>query len=312
LKEKGNLLTYLGLILAVIFWGLSFVATKIALESISVFTLIFIRFFVSSIFFGLLILKRGFPRFSPQCRRIILLTALFEPVLYFIFETKGLQYTSAPKASLIIAMIPMVVLVLATFVLKERARKTGFFGILISLIGIWFLVTGAQDFNWDFQGALRGDLLIFGAVFSASIYIICARHLGKKYSSVEITTMQTLYGTMFFSVPFVWELPSVQWSMISGRSMAALVYLTIFATIAAYLLYNHALTKIPAAKASIFINGIPLVTIAGAWFLLNETLTLVQAGGGLLVLLAIFMTIFPDLIAADTSINRVNGHRMNS
>jgi drug/metabolite transporter (DMT)-like permease len=306
LKITNNLTTYVGLVLAVIFWGLSFVATKIALESIPVFTLIFIRFFLSSIFFGLLILKRGFPRFSAECRRLILLTALFEPVLYFIFETMGLQYTSAPKASLIIAMIPMMVLVLATFVLKERARKTGFLGILISLIGIWFLVTGAQDFIWDFQGALIGDLLIFGAVFSASIYIICARHLGKKYSSVEITTMQTLYGAMFFTFPFVWELPGVQWSLISGRSIAALVYLTIFATIAAYLLYNHALTKIPAAKASVFINGIPLVTIAGAWFLLEETLTLVQAAGGFIVLIAILITIYPDLKAADTTIKPIN------
>jgi drug/metabolite transporter (DMT)-like permease len=306
LKENGNLITYTGLILAVIFWGLSFVATKIALESIPVFTLIFIRFFLSSGFYGLLILKRGFPRFSPEGRRLILLMALFEPVLYFILETKGLQYTSAPKASLIIAMIPLVVLVLATFVLKERARVASFFGIIISLFGIWFLITGARDFSWDIQGALKGDLLIFGAVFSAAIYIICARHLGKKYSSLEITTMQTLYGTIFFAVPFVWELPDVQWSLMSGRSVAALVYLTIFATIAGYLFYNHALTKIPAARAAVFINGIPLVTIAGAWFFLEETLTLVQAGGGLLVLTAIFITSFPDLKVADTRINPVN------
>jgi len=302
----NNLTTYAGLILAVIFWGLSFVATKIALESIPVFTLIFIRFFLSAVFFGLLILKNGFPRFSSKGRRLVFLTAIFEPVLYFIFETKGLQYTSAPKASLIIAMIPLVVLVLASFVLKERAKTAGFFGILISLFGIWLLITGARDFSWDFQGALMGDILIFGAVFSAAIYIICARHLGKKYSSLEITTMQTLYGTMFFALPFAWELPGVQWSLVSGRSMAALVYLTIFATIAAYLFYNHALTKIPAARAAIFINGIPLVTIVGSWFLLEETLTLVQAVGGVLVLAAIFITSFPDLKTLNNKIKPIN------
>jgi drug/metabolite transporter (DMT)-like permease len=306
LKKTDNLITYAGLILAVIFWGFSFVATKIALETIPVFTLIFVRFFLSSVFFCLLVLKKGFPKFSPEGRRLVLLTAVFEPVLYFIFETKGLQYTSAPKASLIIATIPLVVLVLASFVLKERAKTAGFFGMFISLFGIWLLITGARNFSWDFQGALIGDLLIFGAVFSAAIYIICARHLGKKYSSLEITTMQTLYGTIFFAVPFVWEFPEVQWSLLSGRSMAALVYLTIFATIAAYLFYNHALTKIPAARAAVFINGIPLVTIAGAWFFLEETLTLIQAGGGLLVLTAIFITSFPDLRAADTRINPSN------
>ncbi len=305
MRETNNLTIYAGLTLAVIFWGFSFVATKIALESIPVFTLIFIRFFLSSFFFGLLILKNGFPRFSSEGGRLVFLTAIFEPVLYFIFETKGLQYTSAPKASLIIATIPLLVLVLASFVLKERSKRASFFGILISLFGIWFLITGARDFSWGFQGSLIGDLLIFGAVFSAAIYIICARHLGKKYSSLEITTMQTLYGTIFFAVPFAWEFPEVQWSLMSGRSMAALVYLTIFATIAAYLLYNHALTKIPAAKAAIFINGIPLVTIAGAWFLLEETLTPVQAGGGFLVLAAIFITSFPDLKTSHNSIKPV-------
>jgi len=305
-KKTHHLATYSGLTLSVIFWGLSFVATKIALETIPVFTLIFIRFFLSSAFFGSLILKRGFPRFSPDGHRLVLITAFFEPVLYFMFETKGLQYTSAPKASLIIATIPLVVLLLAGFVLKERVRAAGFLGIVISLIGIWFLITGANDFSWDFQGAMIGDLLIFGAVISAAIYIICARHLGKKYSSMEITTMQTLYGTLFFMVPFVWEFPRVQWYLISGRSVAALAYLTIFATIAAYLFYNHALTKIPAARASVFINGIPLVTIVGAWYLLEETLTLVQVGGGFLVLTGIFFTSFPLLKAAETGINPVS------
>ncbi len=305
LKVTNHSATYAGLMLAVIFWGLSFVATKMALETIPVFTLIFIRFLFSSIFFGLLILKRGFPRFTPEGHRLVLFTAFFEPVLYFIFETKGLQYTSAPKASLIIATIPLVVLVVASYVLKERARLSGLFGILISLVGIWFLVTGAQDFTWDFHGALIGDLLIFGAVISATVYIICARHLGKKYSSFEITTMQTFYGTVFFTFPFAWEFPDVQWSFISGRSMVAVIYLTVFATIAAYLLYNHALTKIPAGRAAIFINGIPLVTIAGAWFLLEETLTLVQAGGGFLVLAAILINSFPDLKIPDTKIDPI-------
>ena len=304
MREANNLPVYAGLSLAVIFWGLSFVATKIALETIPVFTLIFIRFLLGSIFFTLLILKRGFPRFSPEGHRLVVLTAFFEPVLYFIFETMGLKYTSAPKASLIIATIPLAVLVAAGYVLKERAPISGFVGILISLTGIWFLITGSQDFKWDFQGALIGDLLIFGAVISATVYIVCARHLGKRYSSIEITTMQTLYGTIFFVFPFAWEFPGVQWSLISGRSMASLVYLTIFATISAYLLYNHALTKIPAAKAAIFINGIPLVTIIGAWLMLGETLTPVQTGGGFLVLAAIFITSLPALKTLDAKIKR--------
>lgn len=289
------LITYTGLLLAVIFWGFSFVATKIALETIPVFTLIFGRFFLGSLFFGLLILKTGFPRFTSGDHRLVLFTALFEPGLYFIFETTGLQYTSAPKASLIIATIPLAVLVLAALLLKEKVRRTSIIGIFISLAGIWFLITGVPDFSWDLKGAFVGDLLIFGAVLSASVYIVCAHHLGKKYTSKEITCMQTLYGTIFFTFPFIWEFPKVEWDTISFQSIGALLYLTIFATIAAYWFYNHALTKIPAARAAVFINGIPLVTTAGAWFFLGESLTPVQAIGGILVLTAVVLNTLPDL-----------------
>ncbi len=297
-NKQDAFATYAALMAAIIFWGLSFVATKIALETIPAFTLIFARFFVSASFFGLLVFKRGFPRFSARDRWTILLTALFEPCLYFVFETKGLQYTSAPKASLIIATVPLAVLALAALLLKERARVASIFGIFISLAGIWLLVTGDPEFGWDLKGALLGDLLVFGAVVSAALYIVCARSLGKTYSSFDITTMQTFYGSLFFAPAFLWEYPDLQLAAISGRSLAALAYLTVFATIAAFLCYNHALTKIPAARAAVFINGIPVVTAAGAWFLLGETLNPTQGAGGMLVLAAVLVTSFPDLRAA--------------
>ena len=101
------------------------------------------------------------------------------------------------------------------------------------------------------------------------------------------------YGTIFFAPLFLWELPDFQWSLMPGRSLTALIYLTIFATVGAFLCYNYALTKIPASRASVFINGIPVVTAIGSWLLLDETLTLMQAAGGGLVILAVLLTNLP-------------------
>ena len=61
----------------------------------------------------------------------------------------------------------------------------------------------------------------------------------------------------------------------------------------AFLCYNFALTQVPASRAAVFVNGIPVVTAIGAWVLLAERLTEVQAGGGLLVLAAVFLTNLP-------------------
>ena len=82
----------------------------------------------------------------------------------------------------------------------------------------------------------------------------------------------------------------LSWAAISPRSLVALLYLAVFATVAAFFFYNYALTKIPASRASIFINGIPVVTALGAWIILGERLTLLQGAGGVLVLAAVFIT----------------------
>jgi drug/metabolite transporter (DMT)-like permease len=290
LEQKNQVTTYAALTGAVVFWGLSFVATKIALESFPTFTLVFARFSLASCLFLILMAHFGFPAFTRREHVKMLLLSLFEPGLYFVFETTGLQYTSAPKVALIIATTPIAVTLLAALMLGERTSTASLVGISVSFVGISVLVMGDPQFSWNLGGSLLGDLLIFGAVISAAFYIVFARDLGKSHSALEITTLQTLYGALFFAPAFLWELPGIKWSAFSGRSLIALIYLTVFATIAAFMCYNYALTKISASRASIFINCIPVVTAIGAWIILGEKLTLIQTAGGVLVLFAVCLT----------------------
>jgi drug/metabolite transporter (DMT)-like permease len=289
LSSDREFWAYLALCSAVIFWGVSFVATKIALESIPTFTLILGRFAFAGCMFLILMVIRGFPRLTLKEHGRVILIALCEPGLYFTFETIGLQHTTAPMASLIIATIPVTVLILSGLFLGESTRRAGIIGMIASLGGIAVLITADPQFSWAVSGHLLGDLLIFGAVLSATFYIIFARSLGKNHSAMEFTGLQIIYGALLFVPAFLWELPVVQWSEISTRSVAAFSFLTLFATIGAFLCYNHALTKLPATRAAIFINGIPVVTALSAWALLGERLTLVQLGGGAMVLVGVYL-----------------------
>jgi drug/metabolite transporter (DMT)-like permease len=297
---------YLALNLAVLFWGFSFVATKIALESFTLFTLIFTRFALASFLFLIILTYRGFPRFSGKDHAKFFIVAFFEPGLYFVFETIGLQHTTAPKAALIIATVPVVVMIFAALFLGERTKPVGLLGMGISLVGILILVVGDRNFKWSLGGHLLGDLLIFGAVVSAALYIVSARRLGKNHSALEFTTMQIIYGAVLYAPAFLWELPNVKWMMISSRSIEALAFLTFFSTAGAFLCYNYALSKVPATKASVFINGIPVVTAFGAWIILGEKLTLMQAWGGVLVLLGVFLTNFPGLKSPNRKPERIS------
>lgn len=292
-SEKSVALTYLALAGAVLFWGMSFVGTKIALETLPPFTLIFGRFGLSAIFFLILMSKNGFPRFSRQDHIKLFFTAFFEPGLYFIFETKGLQCTSAAKTALIIATIPLAVAVFSRIILGERTGWIGVAGIFTSLLGISILILGDPSFAWDLSGPLFGDIMVVGAVISAALYMILARHLGRRHNALEITTIQILWGAVMFAPGFLWELPSTQWSSVSPASLGALIYLTLFATITAFVCYNYALTQVPASRAAIFINCIPVVTAFGAWIILGEILTPLQMSGGVLVIFAVCMTNLP-------------------
>ncbi|MGE0085097.1 MAG: DMT family transporter [Desulfococcaceae bacterium] len=293
MERKNSLLTYTALTAAVIFWGLSFVASKMALESIPPFTLIFARFSIASCFFLVLMIRFGFPKFTRKEHMKLFFMSLFEPGLYFVFETLGLQHTTAAKASLIIATIPLAVTLFAIPLLGERPRSMTLTGIMLSFAGIAVLVTGDPEFRWEMGGRLLGDILIFCAVLSATFYIIGARDLGEKHSAFEITSLQILYGALFFAPGFLWELPEIQWNAVSSRSLSALVYLTVFSTVAAFVCYNYGLGKMPAARASMFINCIPVITTAGAWFLLEERLTMFQICGGATVLMAVFLSNLP-------------------
>jgi len=285
--------TYAALVATMVFWGLSFVATKVALESVPTFTLVFIRFSLAALFFLFIRQGRKWPVFHGRDRLKMVLLALFEPGLYFIFETIGLQYTTAPKTALIIATIPLVVLLLSAVMLGERTHRIVAIGIGLSFCGIGLLVVGDPEFGLTLEGSLLGDLLIGGAVISAALYMVFARDLGRSYSSLEITFVQIVYGAVFYSLFFLWELPSIDWTTITLKSALAVVYLTVFATVGAFLCYNFALSQVPASKAAVFVNGIPVVTAIGAWVLLDERLTAIQAGGGALVLAAVFLTNLP-------------------
>ncbi len=274
---------------AVLFWGLSFVATKIALATIPISALIFIRFSLAATLYCGIWLKTGFPRLSKREWVKISLLSVFEPGLYFFFETTGLSMTAAPKASLIIATIPVFVLVLAVFFLKEKASGLNFLGVAVSLVGIGILVTGLKAIDWDLSGQLMGDLLIFGAVVSASVYIIMARDLGATLTALTITGLQAVFGTIIFAPAFAWNFSGIQWQAMTTESLWALAYLVVFATIAAFLCWNYALTKIRASSASVFLNGIPVVTAIAAWILLKESLTPIQLGGGCLVLAGVYL-----------------------
>jgi drug/metabolite transporter (DMT)-like permease len=123
--------------------------------------------------------------------------------------------------------------------------------------------------------------------------MIMIRTLSENFSAVQITGMQIVFGAILFFPAFIYTLPQIEWNTVTTDAFTAVIALTVFSTTGAFLCYNYALTKIPAAQAAVCLNGIPLITACGAWLILGEQLTPVQLAGGTIVLAAVYLANIP-------------------
>lgn len=287
-ERKPLLLTYTALLVAVLGWGSSFVATKVALETLAPTTLVFLRLAFAALFFLVLVRLR---RVSWPARidmgRLILL-ALFEPVLYFLLETEGLARTSASSGSLVIASVPVFVALFAWIFLGERLRRIGWAGTLLSIVGVVLLVLGDNNPAYA-ETSLMGNLMVLGAALSASGYIVIARSLSGRTHPLQISFFQMLVGAVAFLPFFAVRTAQSGLPQFTPEVALAFGFLAIVATVLAFLSYNYALSQIPAAKAAVFINGIPLVTALAAAVVLGERLTLLQGAAGLVIIAGVTM-----------------------
>lgn len=264
-------------------------ATKILLQSFTPISYMFIRFSGASILFGLLLLIQRSKALDAKTHGQLALLALFQPGLYFLFETLGLQLTSASSASMIIAGVPAAASLMASIFLKERLNKREWTGILLSVVGV--LLLALFDDNPQYAiSAVRGNVLVFLAVISAAVYMVLARRLTTKVSVMNITAYQFFYGGLFFLPLFVLQYDTVNWQLIEPSAIAALLFLIILSTVVAFLAYNYALSKIKTSHVAVFINGIPLVTVVTAGIVLGEQLGYFQIIGGLIIIAGVTLT----------------------
>lgn len=283
---------YLCLAAAALFWGLSFPAVKLALEAFSPLVLLCVRFVGASLFFLAVFAWRGFPRLDRRTHRDLFRLSLFMPGAYFLFETYGIRHTTATKAGLIAALIPVAVLTASALFRGEAVTRRAGTGALAAMAGVTLLVLG-DEAGQGLAAPALGDGLMFGAVAAACGYMLLTARLGEHCSCLTITAFQMFYGAVYMLPLAAVDLARGQGlnpAALGPEPLAAVAGLTALATVAAFFAYNHGLSLAPPARASLFINAVPVVSALGAWALLGERLGPLQLLGGAVVVAAVTWT----------------------
>ena len=287
--NKSKLKIYLYIVIAMICWSFSFIWTRTALESFQPITLITLRLVLASGFlYGFAKITGKFRRLEKKDLKIFLLLAFFEPFMYYVGETYGLTLVEPTLASVIISTIPVFAPVFAFIFLREKISILNFIGILISILGV-YLVVHRPEGNSTTQ--FRGIALILLAVFSAICYAIILRKIPAKYSATNIVLYQSLLSLLYFIPTFlIVDFPTIQHISISFASIQALLLLTIFASVIAFVMFADSVRVIGVARAQIFVNLIPVFTAIFSWMLLSEKLNMQQWGGIIVVIVGLFIS----------------------
>lgn len=280
---------YGSIVLAMIFWSVSFIWTKIAITSFPPMTLITLRLLIATALLYIVLKLTGkLQRIKREDFKWFLLLAFFEPFLYFVGETYGLTLVKSSLASVIVSTIPLFAPILAFIVLREHISRLNILGILISLIGVYFLIHEPNDI---LKTNLWGVALLFVAVFAGICYAITLRKIPFYYSTINVVLYQSLIGLVFFIPSFLLtDFSSVQNIKITKESIIALVSLSIFASVIAFVLFAGAVRKVGVTRTNAFVNLIPVFTAIFSWIILDEILSAYKWMGISIVVFGLFVS----------------------
>lgn len=282
-------LPQLSLVLAVLLWASSFIALKIGVRGYDPMVVIFGRMLIGSICFLLIGLSLRRPiQYHKGDYKLIGFMVLCEPCFYFLFEAKAIVYTTASQAGLITATLPVLVLIAASFLLKERTGLSVWGGAVITIAGVCWLTLESSPAE-DAPFPALGNFFEFLAMVCATGYTIAMRQLASRYSPFFLTAVQAFGGCLFY-IPTLF-LPSTSMpTTFNLQATLAVVYLGAAITLGAYGLYNYGLKYVPASKAAMYVNLIPVFAVLLGWLILDETLSFRQLIAAALVLGGVYMT----------------------
>ena len=285
-----------------IIWSVSGIAIKHALVVFPPFTMIVLRF-VPSVLLMLVIglVRRQHSLFCLQKLEwkdvpLFLIAGFCQPFLYYMLETYAYDALNSPTiAETLLSTSPLLSPLFAAVLLREKVTRNNMIGIVISTAGVFVLsLMGGSDYS---IGSYWGILLAFAAVSAAVIDSIMMRKAPMRYSALSFVFYTQLVSLMFF-IPIWWikEGPAVfdngQWTMDNGQFVTAIgcvAYLTVFASVIAFILFCYALRQIGVTKANAFNNIRPAFTALWMLLFFGEQLPAAKWVGMVLIIVGLFV-----------------------
>ena len=258
-------------------WGSLYVVSKIALKTVPPVTLLALRYIVAIPVLFVILALRG--RLTRMTRKDIMTAAAIGVTGYFMsfcLQMLGISRLTGSISSLLGAMNPIFIPVLASFYLKEELTRTKVLCVAVSMLGVVMIigVNGTVD--------ILGALLMLVSVFLWSTTSIIIRRISGKYDPMQIAMLGMVFALPLTGAWAALELKTAAFSL-PLESLLAVLFMGIVGTAVAHTLWNTSLSLMDASFCSMFYPMQPLMSSVLGVLILGETVTLNFVIGGIVI-----------------------------
>jgi drug/metabolite transporter (DMT)-like permease len=288
---KPKTIPYLEALFAVIVWGASFIATKVALQDVSPVTVVWLRFLMGVIILGAAVIVRGqfaLPKKGEWAYFALL--GFLGITFHQWLQSNGLQTSEAGTTAWIVATTPVFMALLGRAVLKETLTTSKTLGIFLAFAGVLLVVSKGNfaSISVGRFGAPGDKLILVSAVNWAVFSVLSRRGLKSHPAGLMMFYVMTL-GWLLTTLLFFAGANITEVSRLTVNGWLGVAFLGVFCSGLAYIAWYDALQALSAAQTGVFLYIEPLVAVVVAFFVLGEPVTLVSLIGGGIILLGVWL-----------------------
>lgn len=285
----GNIgLMSIYLLIAVLFWGFSYIAIKVSLKYLTPVELIAARFVLGGLtLFIIILFKRLSFNFKGQLKYLILAAGIL--FLHFWVMATGMMTTTATNTAWILTTAPIFIAILSFFVLKESFGNYQIFGVILATIGVIFLVSKGDLGSLEWISSV-GDWIVLGSCVTWALYTIVNRKLARGLDPLVATFwLIALAGMVIVPYSLIVSGATV-YSRMAGDGVMAVAFLGVGCLAISFWSWSEGLARKPAGEVGIYLYLEPLFTMIGATIFLKEAITFWLVLGALFIVAAVYIS----------------------
>jgi drug/metabolite transporter (DMT)-like permease len=288
---KSRTLPHLEALLAVVVWGASFIATKVALKDISPVSVVWLRFSMGVVILGFaVVLRKQFALPTRNEWGYFAALGFLGITFHQWLQSNGLQTSEASTTAWIVATTPVFMALLGWLVLKEGLGLIKIMGIAVAFIGVLLVVSKGNlaSVSGGKFGA-PGDVLILISSVNWAVFSVLSRRGLKSHPASLMMFYVMTSGWIFTSILLFAGTGLSELSNLTLNGWVGILFLGVLCSGLAYIAWYDALQSLPAAQTGVFLYIEPLVAVVVAFFVLREAITAVSLLGGGIILLGVWL-----------------------